>query len=255
MFPTQVDVHQSDVPLHASGSSSSGETARRSCLRCHGRMSSLSLDRHVFCVKCRESDCDHSSRCDECLKWTKEEMDNYVKLRKSLKSKNRPSKSTSRSSSSPPRSTAPDCDIETLFATQLDSVSKSIDKKIDDLSSAVMSKFSFMFDRLRSELINSSVAGDPAVPGPSVSHTEPPSLPQTVSTKRQEGLRFRGGGEDPVPHGSGLAHHVSDSGSHGLGAEAGNSQDPPPEGGESSQAPGGLSSYRAGVGNCDLTVA
>ena len=40
----QVDVHQSDVPLQASGSSSSGEATRRSSLRCHGRMSSLSLD-------------------------------------------------------------------------------------------------------------------------------------------------------------------------------------------------------------------
>ena len=52
----QVEAHQSDVPLHASGSSSSGEATRRSCSRCHGRMSSLSLDRHLFCVKCRGAD-------------------------------------------------------------------------------------------------------------------------------------------------------------------------------------------------------
>ena len=76
----QVEVHQSDVSLHASGSSSSGEATRRSFSQCHGRMSSLSLDRHLFCVKCRGAECDHNSRCDECLKWTKEEMEGYIKL-------------------------------------------------------------------------------------------------------------------------------------------------------------------------------
>ena len=81
----QVDVHQPDSSAIASGSSSSGESTRRSCPRCHGRMSSISVDRHVFCVKCRGAECDHNSRCDDCMKWSKEEMDSYVKLRKSLK--------------------------------------------------------------------------------------------------------------------------------------------------------------------------
>ena len=175
-------------------------------------------------------------------------MDSYVKLRKSLKSKSRPSKSTSRSSSSPPRTTAPDCDFDTLLATQLDSVNKSVDKKIDNLSDALMSKFSMMFDRLKSELINTSVVGDPAVPGHSVSHTEPSSLPHPTSTKRQERLRGLGEGVDPVSHGSGLAHHGVDSGSHGLGAGAGSSRDPPPEGDESPQYPGAHASSRAGSG-------
>ena len=244
----QVDVHQADVPLNASGSSSSGETARRSCSRCHGRMSGLSLDRHLFCVKCRGAECDHNSRCDECLKWTKEEMDSCIKLRKSLKSKNRSSKSTSRSSSSPPRPTAPDSDLWTLFVTQLDNVNRSIDKKIDDMSVALMTRFATMFEQFRSELTQTSVPGDPVVPGLSVRHTEPPSLPHPVSTKSREGLRFRGGGEDPVPHGSGLPHQLSDSTSHDLGAEAAASRDPPPEGGESSQAPGGHSSSGFGYG-------
>ena len=44
----QVDVHQPDASVIASGSSSSGESTRRSCPRCHGRMSSISVDRHVF---------------------------------------------------------------------------------------------------------------------------------------------------------------------------------------------------------------
>ena len=72
---TDVKVHQVDVPKASSGSSSSGEAARRSCSKCHGRMSSFSLDRHLFCTKCRGSECSVSSRCDECFSWTKEEME------------------------------------------------------------------------------------------------------------------------------------------------------------------------------------
>ena len=51
----QVDIRQPDVSRMPSGSSaSSGESTRHSCSRCHGRMSSFSLDRHMFC-KCRGS--------------------------------------------------------------------------------------------------------------------------------------------------------------------------------------------------------
>ena len=108
----QVDIHQSVVPRPASGSSSSGESSRRSCSRCHGRMSSFSLDRHLFCIKCRGAECDVNSRCDECFSWTKEEMEGYVKLRKTLSSRSKKSKNPSKSSSSPPRFTAPDVDID-----------------------------------------------------------------------------------------------------------------------------------------------
>ena len=160
----QVDVHRPDASSIASGSSSSGESIRCSCPRCHGRMSSISLDRHVFCAKCRGSECDHNSRCDDCMKWSKEEMDSYVKLRKSLKAKSRPSKPSSRSSSSPPRITAPDIDFNAILTTQLDSVHKSVDEKFVSLSDSLMSNMSLMFDKLRSELVHTSVVGDPAVP-------------------------------------------------------------------------------------------
>ena len=107
----QVDIHQADVSRTSSGSSSSGESTRRSCARCHGRMSSFSLDRHIFCVRCRGSDCDLNTRCDECLSWTKEEMDGYIKLKKSLSSKSRKSKNPLKTSFSPPRSTVPIVDL------------------------------------------------------------------------------------------------------------------------------------------------
>ena len=140
-------------------------------------MSSLSLDRHLFCIKCRGADCDLNTRCDECLSWTKEEMEGYIKLHKSLTSKNRKSKSSSKSSSSPPRSTAPEFDLDSRLATQLDTVNKSMDKKLEDMSLALMSRFSVMFDQFRADFNQTSFAEDPAVPGPSVSQTEPPSLP------------------------------------------------------------------------------
>ena len=43
------------------------------------------------------------------------------KVRELLTSKSWKSKSSSRSSSSPPRSTAPDCDLDSRFAAQFDS--------------------------------------------------------------------------------------------------------------------------------------
>ena len=121
----QVDVHQADVPRPSSESSSSGEATRRSCARCHGRMSSFSLDRHLFCTKCRGSDCDINSRCDECFSWTKEEVEGYVKLRKSLSSKSKKSKNPLKSSTSPPRSMAPSVDLDSRFVAQLETVSGS----------------------------------------------------------------------------------------------------------------------------------
>ena len=147
-----VEVPQADVPKSSSGSSSSGESTRRSCTKCHGRMSSFSLDKHLFCNKCRGSECTVSSRCDECFEWAKEEMESYVKLRKSLTSKSRKSKSF-RSSSSPPRSTAPDSDLDHKFAAQFDSVKKAVDKKLDGMSTALMSKFSLMLAQFQSGFI------------------------------------------------------------------------------------------------------
>ena len=127
----QVDIHQPDVSRTSSGSSaSSGDSTRRSCSRCHGRMSSFSLDRHMFCTKCHGSECDQSARCDECLSWTKEEMDSYIKLRKTLSSKSKNNKPSLKTSSSPPRSTAPDSDIDAKLSAQLITVNKNIDDKI-----------------------------------------------------------------------------------------------------------------------------
>ena len=124
----------------------------------------------------------------------------------------------------------------------MDAVNSSMDKKLEDMFLALMSRFSAMLDQFRAGFNQTSFAEDPAVPGPSISQMGPPSLPIRVSTKSRDGLRFRVSGEDPVPHRSGLAQNVSGSARHGLGAEAENSRDPPPEDGESSQRPGVQSS-------------
>ena len=187
-----VEVHQVDVPKSSSGSSSSGEAARRSCTKCHFRMSSFSLDRHLFCTKCRGSECTVSSRCDECFSWTKEETEGYVKLRKSLTSKSKKNKSSSRSSS-PPRSTAPDSDLDSRFAAQFDSVNKVMDEKLDEMSTYLMSKFSLMLAQFQSGSNLVSFSGDSVVPGYSGCLTEPPSLQTPVCTKSRTGLRFREG--------------------------------------------------------------
>ena len=131
-------------------------------------------------------------------------MKSYVKLRKSLSSKGRRSKSSS-SSSSPPRFTPHDSDFDHKMAAQFDSVHKSVDQKLEAMSSSLISKFSSMLAQFQLGLNPTSFSDDSAVPGYSACLSEPPSLLPSVSTKSRTGLRFREGGEDPVPHESGLA--------------------------------------------------
>ena len=199
---TDAEVHFSDPPK--SSGSSTPDSTRRSCKKCYGRMSSLSLDKHLFCIKCRGSDCTLLSRCDECMQWTKEEMESYIKLRRSLTSKGR------RSKSSPPRSTPHESDFDHILTAQLDSVNKPVDKKIEAMSSSLMSRFSSRLESFQLSLNQTSLTDDSAVPGYSACLSEPPSLRPTVSTKSRKGLRFLEGGEDLVPHESGLASASGD---------------------------------------------
>ena len=87
-------------------------------------MSIFSLDKHLFCTKCRGSECSMNTRCNECMQWTEEDMPKYIKLRKSLSSKSK------RSKSSPPRSIPHDRDMDDIIPAQLDSVQKLINDSI-----------------------------------------------------------------------------------------------------------------------------
>ena len=250
---TDAEVHYSDPPKSSgSSSSSSGNSARRSCNKCHGRMSSFSLDKHLFCIKCRGAECSLTFRCDECLQWTKEEMESYVKLRKSLSSKGRRSKSSSSSSSSP-WSTPHDSDFDHKMVAQFDLVHKSVDQKLEAMSSSLISKFSSMLAQFQLGLNPTSFSDDSAVPGYSACLSEPPSLLPSVSTKSRTGLQFREGGEDPVPHKSGLAQGFA-SVRPSMDETPGTSQRPPsedtgkPQGHSSQQAPGFSGDSQSGAG-------
>ena len=133
-------------------------------------------------------------------------MEGYVKIRISLSSKSKESKNPMKTSTFPPRSTAPNVDLDARFAAQFETVNQSVDEKLSIMSSALMSKFALMLDQFKLGFNNASFSGDPGVLGLSVaSHTEPPSLQHHVSTESRKDLRFQDSGVDPVPHGSGLA--------------------------------------------------
>ena len=53
-------------------------TARCSCRRCTRRRSSLTHDKHIVCVSCRNVDCSVVVRCDECREWSIDAMNDYV---------------------------------------------------------------------------------------------------------------------------------------------------------------------------------
>ena len=66
---------------------------------------------------------------------------------------------------SPFRSTAPNVDLESRCNAQHVTVNKSIEDKLSIMSSALMSQFSSMLDQFKIELNNSSLSGNPGVPG------------------------------------------------------------------------------------------
>ena len=79
----------SDLVATPSSDESSNQDARRKCNICKARMSSFKHDKHSLCVTCRGGDCSYGNKCQECLKWAKEEFDSYIKHRKALEAKSR----------------------------------------------------------------------------------------------------------------------------------------------------------------------
>ena len=76
-----------------------------------------------------------------------------------------------KTSSSPLRSTAPVVDLDSRFAAQLDTVNRSMDKKLTAMSSVLLSQFTVMLDQFKLGIINSTVSDNPVVLGYSVSQT------------------------------------------------------------------------------------
>lgn len=59
----------------------------RTCNMCRARMSTIDHDPHLICISCRGVDCNFSDRCNECVTWTDDCINAYVKHRKSLERK------------------------------------------------------------------------------------------------------------------------------------------------------------------------
>ena len=121
-------------------------------------------------------------------------MIKYCKLRKSLSSKSK------RSKSSPPRSIPQDRDTDEFNQAQLDSVQKLINDSITSMSDNLMAKFSSMFDQYQARQHNISYTSSSAVPGQSATRTEPASRLPTDRITCPAGRRFRKGHEDTVSH-------------------------------------------------------
>ena len=84
-------------------------------------------------------------------------MESCDTLRKYLSSKSKSkSKSSVKTTSSPPRSTAPNGDLDARFASQLMTVSKNINHKISAMFSSLVSQFSDILDEFRVRLTNPS---------------------------------------------------------------------------------------------------
>ena len=125
------------VPAAPSSDSSveAPSDGRRKCVACPRRMSKKTADRHTLCINCMGFDCDINTRCEECLEWPDEEVKLYAKYRKSLKSKDSPSKpkttvppppADSRHSPQP----APRADLQ----SQVDSLSVTVNSLTESLS-------------------------------------------------------------------------------------------------------------------------
>ena len=112
--------------------------------------------------KCHGAECDLDNKCDKCMSWTREEMEAYTKLRKSLAGKSKHRKGSFKPPS-PPHSTSPveNVDIDVKIA----SLSKMVDEKLVATSEGLFSKFNDLLGQFRLELTHPSFSAEPEVSG------------------------------------------------------------------------------------------
>ena len=214
----------------SSSAPSSGEPSHRSCPRCHGRMSSFSVDRYSVCYKCLGNDCTIDCRCDVCLSWSVVEMDSYVKLRKSLTSKNRKKPSSAPKTPSSAEPQTPSIDVDEQIRAHIATFSRDVDDRLASMSSSIMSRLEDLFSQFRGNMSNRSLAAEPGVSGLTPPPGQPPPLRHTVSTHGNP-MRFQSDVGGPVPQSSGSAH------THGESQQLGVSQGPAPQPQASTEAP------------------
>ena len=118
--------------------------------------------------------------CDECMFWSVEEMESYVKLRKSLASKNRSKKSSSAKAPSFPGPSAPVAmnvaDVDDRISSQFALFSWEFDKKLESVTDGILSKFSDLVSRVENRLTNCSFSAEPGVLGRMPVHGQSPPL-------------------------------------------------------------------------------
>ena len=173
-------------------------------------MSSFFHDKHSFCCKCRGADCNFENRCDECMSWSVEEMESYVKLRKSLAGKSHSKKSGGGKALSSPRPVAPVAslslaDVDERIFSHFVSLSQSFDRKFDLLASAILERFTELANSMSTRLSNSSFSAEPEVLVRKPFHGQDPSFSPPVGIGGCH-RQFQGEGEDLVPRSSGYTY-------------------------------------------------
>ena len=166
---------------------------------------------HTVCHKCRGWDCFIDKRCDECLDWSQEEMEAYVKHRKSLVSKDKkgkdalpmPPSSPGPVQSTPPLAPLSVSDMDGRISCQLSEMFTSFDRKLEALQAFIVSNFSSVQSQdhvsMSAKLSHpNSFPAPPEVPVPGPSHgpeVSPHDPESTVGFNRE----FQAVGVEWVP--------------------------------------------------------
>ena len=206
-LPPSTGSTSSSVPL--SGESS----AYRNCPKCHKRMSKPVFDRHTVCVLCRGFECNHDSCCDECMEWSSEEMEAYVKhqqlpLCKDCRQKDflpePPSSPMTSPSPSQPASLSV-AGVDDRIDAKLAVLSTSFDQKLKSFTSILLSRIAML--QAPSELsVSDRMSNNPFAaaqvvlvhcpsPGLDLQPPPPPKLGVTVGIHRE----LLADGVGPVP--------------------------------------------------------
>ena len=180
-----------------------------STTRCHGRMSRFSVDRHSICTKCRGNDCRIDCRCDECLLWSGEEMESYVKLRKLLASKGKKKSSSALKTPSASGPPAPSVDVDDKIRAHIATFSQDVDDRLASVSNSIMSRLDELFVNFSERFSNRSLSAEPWVSERTPPIGQSPPLRHSVITHVNP-MRFQSDVGGPMPQSSGSAHPHSE---------------------------------------------
>ena len=139
--------HSSGQTTSSSSTSSQEAGSHRNCSVCKKRISQYKFDRHTVCISCRPIVCDLNHRCGECNDWSTDEMENYLKHRKSLDSKGKKKDSkASTITQSPKQTNLVSTDMLRSLEDRLNQkFSKFFEHKLDLIDEAIGNKLTSFF--------------------------------------------------------------------------------------------------------------